>query len=197
MNAASAPETPILPAHIEDTVRAIAELHQQHYRDASAVQRAVERLTAQVGRPEFVGLVTLFIGLWVGANTLLPLLAHLGPFDPAPFSWLQGVVGTSALYVTLIILTTQRSENRLAEHRAQLTLELAILGEQKSAKTIALLEEMRRDNPLLRDRVDDEADAMAEPADPQSVLDAIRETHDEMRADDALAAENGSAAGSA
>lgn len=187
MNVTSAPETPILPAHIEDTVRAIAELHQQHYRDSSAVQRAVERLTAQIGRPEFVGLVTVFIVLWVGANTVLPLLSHLGPFDPAPFYWLQGIVGVSALYVTLIILTTQRSENRLAEHRAQLTLELAILGEQKSAKTISLLEEMRRDNPLLHDRVDDEADAMAQPADPQSVLDAIKETHDEMIADDATA----------
>ncbi len=187
MNVAPVPDTPILPAHIEDTVRAIAELHHDHYREASAVQRAVERLTAQVGQPEFIGLVTLVIALWVATNTLLPLLTHLGPFDPAPFYWLQGIVGTSALYVTLIILTTQRSENRLAEHRAQLTLELAILGEQKSAKTIALLEEMRRDNPLLQNRVDEEADAMAQPADPQSVLDAIKETHDEMIADDAVA----------
>lgn len=35
------------------------------------------------------------------------------------------------------------------------------------------------DNPLIRDRVDQEAEAMAQPADPQSVFEAIKETHAE------------------
>ncbi len=70
-------------------------------------------------------------------------------------------------------------------HRSELkavgiTLELAILGEQKSAKIIELLEEMRRDDPSLRDRVDHEAAAMSTPADPQAVLDAIKDSHDEV-----------------
>jgi uncharacterized membrane protein len=51
------------------------------------------------------------------------------------------------------------------------------LSEQKTAKVIELLEEFRRDNPLVRDRVDQEADAMAQPSDPQRVLDAIKEIH--------------------
>jgi hypothetical protein len=36
-----------------------------------------------------------------------------------------------------------------------------------------LLEESRRDNPLLRNRIDREADAMSQPAETQFVLDAI------------------------
>ena len=56
-------------------------------------------------------------------------------------------------------------------------MELAILSEQETAKVIQLLEESRRDNPLIRDRVDQEAEAIAQLADPQSVLDAIKETH--------------------
>ena len=83
-----------------------------------------------------------------------------------------------ALYVTVLILTTQRREDQLAGYREQLTLELAILGEQKSAKIIALLEEMRRDSPTLRNRVDEEAAAMSVAADPQAVLDAIKESED-------------------
>jgi uncharacterized membrane protein len=83
------------------------------------------------------------------------------------------------LYLVVVILATQRREYQLAQLREQLTLELAILSEQKTAKVIQLLEESRRDNPLIRDRVDQEADAMAQPADPQSVLDAIKETHAE------------------
>jgi uncharacterized membrane protein len=60
-------------------------------------------------------------------------------------------------------------------------LELTILSEQKTAKVIQLLEEFRRDNPLIHDRVDQEADVMAQPADPQSVLDAIKETRAEAK----------------
>jgi uncharacterized membrane protein len=55
---------------------------------------------------------------------------------------------------------------------------LAILSEQKSAKIISLLEEMRRDSPSLRNRVDPEAAAMAVAADPQTVLDAIKDNEE-------------------
>jgi uncharacterized membrane protein len=75
----------------------------------------------------------------------------------------------------VLILATQRREDQLTQRREQLTLELAILSEQKTAKIIQLLEESRRDNPQMHDRHDPEAEAMAQPADPGSVLAAIRE----------------------
>ena len=65
---------------------------------------------------------------------------------------------------------------QLAEHREQMTLELVILSEQKLAKIIQLLEESRRDNPLLDNRVDASADAMATPADPQLLGHTINRT---------------------
>ena len=82
-----------------------------------------------------------------------------------------------SLYMVVLILATQRREDQLAQRRELLILELAILSEQKTAKVIQLLEESRRDNPLIRNRLDPEAETMAQPADPQSVLDAIKETH--------------------
>ncbi len=136
-------------------------------------------MTALVGRPGFVGLLTAIVLVWVAANFGA---AWIGwePLDPPPFAWLGGVVSLTALYMTALILTTQRREDQLAGHREQLTLELAILGEQKSAKIIELLEEMRRDDPSLRNRVDHEAAAMSTPADPQAVLDAIKDSHEEV-----------------
>jgi len=103
------------------------------------------------------------------------------PVDPSLFAWLGGMVSLTALYMTTLILSTQRREDQLVGHREQLTLELAILGEQKSAKIIELLEEMRRDDLSLRNRVDHEAAAMSTPADPQAVLDAIKDSHEEVR----------------
>jgi uncharacterized membrane protein len=67
------------------------------------------------------------------------------------------------------LINTQRRENEFACHHEQLTLELAILSEQKSAKIIALLEELRQDHPEIRNRVDNEAAAMSAPADHHSV----------------------------
>ena len=172
-------DTPILPAHIDETIRAIAELHAQHHRQATPVQRAVDRLTLLVSRPRFVGWLTLAIVLWIGVNLTLQL-AGLHTPDPAPFAYLQDAGEVMGLYLTVLILVTQRREDQLTEAREQLTLELAILSEQKSAKIIALLEELRRDNPLIVNRVDEEADALSIPADPQAVLDAIKETHEDM-----------------
>ena len=167
--------TPILPAHIEDTIAAIAKLHADHRLQTGSLQRLVERLTAWIGRPNFIAGLTMVVVSWIGGNVLATIVGTK-PWDEPPFAWLQGALGLLALYVTVLILTTQRREDQLAGYREQLTLELAILGEQKSAKIIALLEELRRDSPMLKNRVDEEAEAMAIAADPQAVLDAIKET---------------------
>ena len=171
--------TPILPAHIEDTVQAIARLHAEHYEQATPLQRMIDRLTARAGRPEFVGVLTILVLGWMAFNAGLVAFGRQ-PLDEPPFFWMQGVVGLAALYMTTLILITQRHEDQLASHREQLTLELGILSEQKAAKIIELLEELRRDDPDLRNRVDHEAIAMSTPADPQAVLDAIKDTHEEV-----------------
>ena len=132
-------------------------------------------MTALLGRPRFIGVLTVIVVGWISLNLLAAPLGYR-PVDPPPFSWLGGAVSLVSLYMVVLILATQQREDQLARHRELLILELAILSEQKTAKVIQLLEENRRDNPLIRNRVDQEAETMAQPADPQSVLDAIKET---------------------
>ena len=172
---------PILPAHIDDTVRAIARLHAEHQGEATTSQRLAERLTAGAGRPLCLMLLTVLMIGWMALNLAVGALGHK-PLDEPLFAWLQGATGVAALYMIILILVTQRREDQLASHREQLTLELGILSEQKAAKIIELLEELRRDMPNVRDRVDAEAVAMSALADPEAVLDAIKETHDGMLA---------------
>ena len=62
----------------------------------------------------------------------------LSPIDPPPLSGLGGAVSLISLYMVVLILATQRREYQLAQLREQLTLELAILSEQKTAKVIPL-----------------------------------------------------------
>lgn len=172
--------TPILPTHMSDTISAIAKLHANHERAASPVQRLIEKTTDWLGKPRFFGQFTIFVVGWVSIVGL-QMEIYGRSFDPPPFNLLQGILTVLAVYITALILSTQRRAGQLASHREQLTLELATLAEQKSAKTIALLEEMRRDNPLLPDREDKDAEAMAETADPEAVLQAIVQTHEELR----------------
>jgi uncharacterized membrane protein len=173
---ADANVAPILSAHIEETIRSIAQLHAEHHENATPLQRTVDRMTALLGRTRFIAVLTVIVAGWIGLNLLAASLGYR-PIDPPPFSWLGGAVSLVSLYMVVLILATQQRDDQLAQHRELLILELAILSEQKTAKVIQLLEEFRRDNPMIRDRVDYEAEAMAQPADPQSVLAAIKETH--------------------
>jgi uncharacterized membrane protein len=162
-----------VPTHIEHSVQAIARLRAEHVRCASPLQKTIERFTAAAAGPGFAVVLTVLVALWIGLNCLL-LVFGKKPFDEPPFYWLQGVVALSALYTTVFILATQRREDEFANRHEQLTLELAMLSEQKTAKIISLLEQLRQDHPDIQDRVDKEADAMSSPADSRSVLEALK-----------------------
>jgi uncharacterized membrane protein len=163
-----------LPAHIQDALGAINHLHAEHARRASVYDRAADRLTGLIARPRFIAWLIGFVAVWALVNTAMPVL-HRSPFDPPPYNWLQGVLAFVAVALTSLVLATQRRADDLAGRRAQLALELAIFGEQKSAKIIALIEELRRDSPNVRDREDEQARDMARPADTALVLEALGE----------------------
>ncbi|MBV9512232.1 MAG: DUF1003 domain-containing protein [Caulobacteraceae bacterium] len=164
---------------LERTVQSLAKMHAEHYRSRTHLQRRAERLTSWLGAPPFILAASGAALAWMLGNVVVRLLGGR-PLDPPPFEGLQITATLFALFTALLILATQRREGVLAERRAQLTLELASLSEQKIAKVIQLLQEQRRDNPIMANRTDVEAEEMAAPADPQHVLDRIVETHDEI-----------------
>lgn len=178
----ASPNPESMPAHVEQTVRSITLLHAKHHQDASQAQRSLDRLTAFAGRPFFLGLVCAAVVLWTVENAAASFLG-LRPPDPPPFAWLELAATVSALVMAILILVTQRNADRLADVRGQMTLELASLTEQKVAKVIELVEELRRDSPEVRDRVDSEAHEMSVRSDPHAVLGAIKAIDSEMRAD--------------
>jgi uncharacterized membrane protein len=162
------------PTHVEETIESIRRLHVEHQVRASPQQRAVAKFTALIARPGFALGLFLAAAAWVAINALLSARG-LPAFDRPPFPWTQGAMTLASLFLVILVLAAQKHEDELDQKRELLTLELAILGEQKAAKMIRLLEELRRDSPQIHDRRDHEAEAMAQPADPQTVLDAIEE----------------------
>ena len=164
----------------DPTIDQIAKLYERHDDRTGWVQRTANHVTMVLGRP--MSLVVIF-GLaiaWVVGNYIARSLGSTA-LEEFPFPDLGFVATIAALLVALLILTTQRHEEELAERRAQLTLQIAMLSERKIAKIIELLEEQRRDNPQLPSRRDREAESMAQPADHGAALEVIDEAADQRR----------------
>jgi len=170
-DSSGAPGNPHLPSHVEEAVRAVASMHVVHEREATAADRAVDRLTSVVGRPSFLALVVAAMAGWV----LAALLFGKDWPDAFPFPLLNLLVSCVAICIAILILVTQRRADRLVQRRQQLALEVALLAENKVSKIIDLMEELRRDLPNVHNRVDLEAIEMASKPDHETVLGVIEE----------------------
>jgi uncharacterized membrane protein len=161
-----------LSEHVAQNIETIAQLHTQAEGRVGRSQRVIERVTASIGQPWALNVIVGIVVLWVAINTL-GSKAGLPIVDPPPFLWLQAAVSLSALLVTTMVLTTQNRQGKRAFQRGNLELQVNLVAEQKIAKLISLLEELRRDLPSVRDRVDPVAEAMAEAVDPQAVVTGL------------------------
>lgn len=164
---------------IDHNIETIISLHMHAELNVSHHQRFLERTTAQLGRPRSFYIVLLIVACWIAVNVFAQQLG-LPTFDPAPFAWLQGMIGLGALLMTILVLTTQNRQAKIAERRKHLDLQVNLIVEHKVSKLIALVEELRHDMPIVKDRADQEAEAMMEAVDPQAVFLALDETLEEV-----------------
>ena len=163
----------------------VADLQAKADRKTSRHHRVVDAVRVRLGSPLFLYGVLVSITLWMVANTVSPRFGITAP-DPPPFDALQGVVGISALLLTIVIVSAQNHQAKLIAQREDFDLRLNLLAERKAAKIIELLEELRRDLPSVKDRRDTEAEILQQPADPQAVL---IETPDEVAGQEARVAD--------
>lgn len=159
----------------------VADLQARADRKTTRHHRAVDAVRTHLGSPFTLYAVLLWSVLWMLGNTLAPRFG-ITPIDPPPFDWLQGVVGISALLLTIAIVSAQNHQANVIAQREDFDLRLNLLAERKTAKIIELLEELRRDLPSVKDRRDTEAEILQQPADPQAVL---LETPDEIAGQEA------------
>jgi len=159
---------------ISQNIEAVLEFYTREEQKVSRSQRILERISLVIGKPVFLGVILLFVALWMLANIALHQLG-LAEFDPAPFFWLQGMVGLGALLTATVVLSKQNRLAKLAEQREHLDLKVTLLTEQKAAKLIDLLEELRRDLPNVKNRHDPEAAALQQSMNPDLVLAALDE----------------------
>ena len=141
---------------ISQNIEAVLDFYTRDEQKISGSQRLLERIVSFLGQPIFLAIILLMVALWILANGALRL-SGMAEFDPPPYHWLQGLVALGALLTATVVLGKQTRLARLEEQRAHLELKATLLTEQKAAKLIDLLEELRRDLPNVRHCHDSEA----------------------------------------
>jgi uncharacterized membrane protein len=159
---------------INQSIDAVLDFYTRENQKISRSQRILERISLVLGMPIYLGCILLFVLVWMAINLAWRWMGKV-PFDPAPFVWLQGLIGLGALVTATIVLSKQNRLSKLAEQRAHLDLKVTLLTEQKAAKLIDLLEELRRDLPDVQNRADPHAEALQQSMNPDLVIAALDE----------------------
>jgi uncharacterized membrane protein len=173
-NASQAPGAEDLSENILQNIDSVVELQRREWSATPPSQRHLEALSRVMGHPGYLVLVMVFIAAWIGFNCLAARVGAVA-FDPPPFAWLEGVLTAIALLTSTVILIAQNYQTKLERQRAHLDLQVNLLTEQKVTKLIHLLEELRRDLPMVQDRHDPQANAMQQRADTARVVSAIED----------------------
>jgi uncharacterized membrane protein len=121
-------------------VRTVRELEALAVADPTFADRAASFVAKFCGSIYFVMAHALLFGGWILFNSL-PGLPH---FDPFPFTLLTMVGSLEAIFLTSFILIAQNYTMRVSERRSKLELQVNLLAEQETTKTLQLLEEIAR-----------------------------------------------------
>lgn len=128
---------------IKRNVETIAALEQAANGKRGPGERLAAGLTRFAGSMGFVYLHLAWFGVWIAVNSI-PALPEHWRIDPFPFTFLTFVVSLEAIFLSTFILISQNHEERLTERRNHLDLQINLLAEQESSKTLLMLEAIHK-----------------------------------------------------
>lgn len=119
-------------------VKTIRELEEAAHAQRSSADHVADFITRFCGSMSFVWVHVLWFALWIGASVLSGSKA----FDPFPFNLLTLSVSLEAIFLSTFILISENRQSRVDERRNNLDLQINLLAEQESTKTLQLLKEI-------------------------------------------------------
>ena len=131
-SAASAAE-----AELQRNISQIMRLEEKSLRQRSRGERLADAVTAAAGSVSFIVFHVVLFAAWIVLN--LGCVPHVRAFDPWPFSFLTFVVSLEAIFLSLLVLLSQKRIMRDADKRAHLDLQIDMLAEQESTLTLKLV----------------------------------------------------------
>jgi uncharacterized membrane protein len=118
----------------EKNISKVMEIESAQKQNQTTGERISEVVAAFCGSMTFVWVHVAWFSAWVIVNSI-PRLR----FDPFPYTFLTLVVSLEAIFLSTFILISQNHDTKLAERRNHLDLQINMLAEQESTKTLELL----------------------------------------------------------
>jgi uncharacterized membrane protein len=165
-------ESVVLPNLVVKNVEAIHQHQSQHQLNSKTHHRALDKIGAVFGQPQFLYGQIVFFTVWIVCSNLAErdiIPKNFPIFDPD----YQGLEVASLLTSTGVLVYQTRQE-KISGERSHLMLQLNLATEQKITKLISLVEELRTDLPNVKNRDDLEAEMMMHAIDPEAILEVIQ-----------------------
>ena len=159
-------QSPAIAELTPKNIDTIAQLDQAMRGERTATDRVADSIAAFCGSVTFVWVHVVWFCLWAIVNTV-PGIRHVDPF---PFAFLTLVTSLEAIFLTTFVLISQNHQGRSAERRNHLDLQINLLAEQETSKTLTMLATIMRHMELSPDL---EAAALQEATSPEKLVEQI------------------------
>lgn len=162
-----------LPQQVIDNIETVIGFQAKQEQTEPLHEQILHKISAVFATSQFLYAQLIFFAIW-------SIWSHLTgdvtlPFDFPKYDLQNQGLDTASLLIATGVLVRQSRQEQLGEQRSHLMLQISLLTEQKTAKLIGLLEELRTDLPDLQNRRDWEAEIMQQSTDPQVVLNILQE----------------------
>jgi uncharacterized membrane protein len=163
----------ILPAQVIKNIEAIATHQDRYQQNSTTHQRVLDKITAIFGQSQFLYFQISFFTIWGLCSYLAD--RHILTANFPLFDLREEGLGVAGLLISTGVLIYQTRQGKISEDRSHLMLQLNLVTEQKIAKLISLVEELRSDLPNVKNRADSEAEIMQQSIDPQAILEFLHQ----------------------
>ena len=155
-------------------IRALVDVRRQTQAQRTWKVRVADAITAFAGSMTSVLAHTVLFGGWVVVN--LGVVPGLEPWDPFPFVMLAALASVEAIYLTTFVLISQNRQEELNEERAELDLQVSLLGEHEVTRLIAVVDRIAERLGVERPP---DIEALKQDIRPEQVMEDIARARDE------------------
>jgi uncharacterized membrane protein len=172
---------PAVSPAVRKNISSIAELEKELANQRAPLDRISDNITSFTGSVRFIIAHLIFFAAWFVANTTLLLRE---PFDPYPFVFLNLVLAVEAVLLGTFVLMSQNRQNRQADLWLHVVLQVSMLAEQESTKTLQLLRRICERFDIRDAAKDPELQQLIQKTHLETLTEQIKEVRDQAAADD-------------
>jgi uncharacterized membrane protein len=132
------PSEPGSSTVIHRNIGALIQVRQREERRKSVSERIADAVTRFAGSMWCVYVHALLFGGWIICN--LGWIAGIRPWDPFPFVMLAMIASVEAIFLSTFILISQNHMARIADRRAELSLQISLLSEHELTRVVQMLD---------------------------------------------------------